>query len=669
MIKHKLIYGALAAALATGAAACSDDVAGDISVKGERVPATASGSMAPAGLDSRTERPESTDGTTLAFCWNTQQGGTDRVVLFEQNTSNWLGTMAVTSGFGTANASLTGDLWLDRATTTAVVSYLGNAAEVDADYSSTSHTINTSVQSGLKEDLSQLDVMTATADVVRGESGASVSFKLRSVLAFGKLKLTMPEGVTVSANNPVVITGPKTHASYSLTDGSVSDQSGDEGIRISALDDDNTLYFAFLPGTFAITVSVKSADGSATYSAEIAESTYSANVYYHDGQGHAPELKLADPDAPVDQTNNPLKKWAKGNLICSSAGVNSEVGEGIAGSLYQWGRNHGYSDWQDARGALRSEYHDKSGHNQYIYPYYVVGEDRSGETHTGTDGQIYADGWYFSNAFYITDSKKSEEEQINELKENYELFVMNGSFDNNNGDYWIWSKDGGSDWVSRAKACGYAENSLCSSEWKMPSSNDYREIFPNNISISSSSSLSQINNHAEVRIANDNKTHYAIKWLVDETGMTIKATVVPSTFVESDLESVDWDDQSKVETRKFPFSGAIVAKTATVWCSAIYVDEPFYDYIAGPTPMYGMGTKELHKDVEYSFMGYKYHAYWGVWTYPSTDYAKNCFGAYWTSDAQAFYFSDNARYSGAATEFGINALSKHHAFAVRLIKK
>lgn len=343
MTKHKIIYGALAAALATGAASCSDDVAGTApSAKGERVTAIASGSMAPAGLDSRTERPESTDGTTLDFCWNAQQAGADRVVLFEQNTTVWLGTMAVTSGFGSANATLTGDLWLDKAETPAVVSYLGNAAEVGADYDAATFAINTATQSGLKADLSQLDVMTATASVERGDNGASVSFSLTSVLAFGKLKLNIPAGVTVSAENPVVITGPKSAATYSLTDGTVSDQSGDAGISITGLDADNTVYFAFLPGTYPLTVSVKSDDGSATYIAEIESSTYEANVYYHDGRGNAPELELTDPDAPAEDPDSPGNpdNWGSGEDVAvdyNTTGSYWDFSTSSFGTLYQDG--------------------------------------------------------------------------------------------------------------------------------------------------------------------------------------------------------------------------------------------------------------------------------------------------------------------------------------------
>lgn len=333
-------------------------------------------------------------------------------------------------------------------------------------------------------------------------------------------------------------------------------------------------------------------------------------------------------DEEVDHSKNPLLKWAKGDLVYDKGSQTSSIASSYQtqGSLYQWGRKYGFTDYKDAMGGYWAT---SQGRRRW---YYAV---QGTENQLNNDFILSATG--SSNGF---DDAPNYSYETNDEFANDELPIYFMNQNTGMTDYWL-GDGGGSTWAERAEACGAktANNVgdyVCPDGWRIPTKADFAEIKPTEALRGDDDLASVLNNRVELKKIED-VCSYAIRWSAEtvsrKTYLRIDALVVPDSFQESELSGIDWENNENVVTRYFGANGFIHAfyhvNKGTV--GGQYFTFP----VARPMP----GT-ETHKDVLKTY-GYNYFTV--TWDY-ITDYSVNNDGFYWVSDDKmAFTFNDNTR--------------------------
>lgn len=359
-----------------------------------------------------------------------------------------------------------------------------------------------------------------------------------------------------------------------------------------------------------MTVTVKSATGKN-------DVVYTVNPGKNFVKGKAYQIKV--PGDAVDHSKNPLLKWAPADLVYNKNTATSYIPEGeeaykIQGSLYQWGRNIGWSDYKDAMGG----YVDTNYGRFYEYATYGTSYKTGTGVHRGENDQ---------NDFYY-----DQNDSFNEP-----VYFMNP----NGTDYWIGS-GGGSTWNERAKKCGFTTH-VCPEGWRMPTKAEFLEIKPS-APLSGTGSLSSvINNRVELRPIDNSTCKYAIRWTVEtksnKSYLRIDALVVPANFSENSLSTIVWNTDKNVVTRYFGANGFIHA--------FYHVNKTSIGNFPVARPMPGT---EIHTDRLWTDTGYANIGYFNIWSViwdNVTDYSKNNEGYYWMSDEKtAFVFMDNTRQKG-----------------------
>ena len=306
---------------------------------------------------------------------------------------------------------------------------------------------------------------------------------------------------------------------------------------------------------------------------------------------------------------NPLYKWAEGDLVYNkSTGTNSVASSYTTqGSLYQWGRNVGWSDYLDAMGT-----YEKLGSKTWYFATY--------------GSKAYNSGTGLSQGSHQYDKSST-------LINYKDMFFM----DPNGTDYWVSSfGNGGSTWAERAKKCGWT-GEAAPTGYRIAKISDFQEIYPNELSTyQTSSTLSSLLGHKEFKsYAGNESFKVAWRWTSEKNGskyyLRIDARVVNSNF--SDISKIDWTDKVSVETRYFGAHGAINA----------FVHTNVYEQLGNFPVARPMPFVEIHKDQRVIQTSGNTNYYTVVWQ-SIKDLSVNNIGYYWMADYKggAFYFEDNS---------------------------
>lgn len=617
--------------------------------------------------DAETRTALEHDGGDLTCNWSVG----DQLMVVGQSTGKKIGVVTLVSGEDDPNAVFEGIVDLSDNTNVSLV-YLGTAENAENYSESLNYlSLNLSEQNGTLASLSDKDVLTSSTFVV-DNTYSSKEVEIADVtmtrqLAFGRFSLDFgEENVTLEAGDVITITGEGLRSEGKVNfrnGGSVPDNSasysGPTSITITKTEGGNDFYVTMLPcGNVTPTFTV--VKGGDTYTATLGAHNWVSGEYvraYDAANSSESGVSVTmEKEAAIDHSKNPLAKWAESNLAYDKSSKTSDfVGsETASGSLYQWGRNVGFADYKDARGPLKT-----TSDSYNYYNYYVIGEDRDGETHAGMGCKMYSNGVYTIDAFRNVNTENFLTDDCRES------FVMDGSFDDYTGDYYDeYFGEDGSTWSVRAKLCGYTATTPAPDKYRLPSSSDYNMILPKGKSFSSSStSLStDIDGYVEIRPI-DETCSYVITWSISSTGLNICALVVSTDYSQTEADSLIWLTDENTVKRVFPFTGAIKADHRSGYVRGSGAVSGFTDYIAGPIPMLGTTTKQLS-----SYAGTKHVEALG-YSFPATDYAKSCMGAYWTEDGKIFMFTDNQFYSGIDNNLVITSGAKHNAYGLRCILK
>ena len=342
-----------------------------------------------------------------------------------------------------------------------------------------------------------------------------------------------------------------------------------------------------------------------------------------------------------DQSENPLDKWATGNLVYNKSTGKSTIGSATGGSLYQWGRNYGYADYKEARGALNS--------NSYEYAVAGVTACNSGLGLLPNSYNLYVPQLYNANT---------------PIKNHTQRFLINAVGD----DYWIWAA-GGDTWEERANSNGYSSNSPCPDDWRIPTKEDFMEICPVENSYSGSGNLTTLlKGSFERKTINkqNNNLTYIIRWdkKSGNDPLEIRAIVVPSDFDVKYKDLMDWDCTIISDTYKRSFG-----YTGTINC--VYDELRFpgnigTDNVVGPLPV---GPNQI---TTYYYTSGRNRYYYNKYDY-ITDWGPTLLGNYWMSDNKggAFRFVDKANHAdyGENSLIGLYFLEAQSANAIRCVKK
>ena len=387
-------------------------------------------------------------------------------------------------------------------------------------------------------------------------------------MAYAHFKLNLPTGVT-RGTEPVTISGTNIsfRRDYDLSVPNVVDNTNTSVITVNGRGND--LYVALAPmqnpskPTLSVTI------GGVEYSATLDAKTLTQGTYYCGSQTSDPGIAVAmTVDKSVDHTKNPLRKWAKGNLVYNPATGTSYVStdEYAGGSLYQWGRSHGFSDYTEP-------YTWDASLNSYKYGGYGLSSFSAAMGLQYMNGQYYyKTGSLYRNTnplkndtnrdwFFI--AKPTQATSYFNSSVYNELVGYMSTADylvNVNADYWPSTfSGGGNTWSERAKAMN--EKDVCPAGYRLPTDEDYTEIFPAGTQLSSESTFKTTTTTSDVRELADG-SKYAISWSWESHGqqqvLVIKALMVPADFTKSQISASTWSD-ANVEVRRFPATGGIKA--------------------------------------------------------------------------------------------------------------
>lgn len=344
----------------------------------------------------------------------------------------------------------------------------------------------------------------------------------------------------------------------------------------------------------------------------------------------------------TDQSKNPLRKWAKTNLMYSNGSSDFAANTWTRPSLYQFGRNIGWTDYIEAS-------------KNYGHWMPATGSPFAASNYTGTN----------SIAFY------NQEDANGPLYINSFLLNSDYSESRNSDDYWPIQAREGDDWNTRAKKCGYS-NTLSPTKWDLPTKNDFEEIMPSNMSLSNI-----INGCSEIKTIENVKCAFVWKLMYqngDIPALFVRAAIIHKsvTSVPSDPNDEFWQVDG-IKTRAFGATGYIGAFVETLYIHRAF-DYDTYSYVydvthknyvngwtlVGPqiiaTPFCD-GTSESD-----ATQVRPVHAY----LHSIVDAWKDG-GHYWTKDGYAIEWL--LQEYGESPYFRIGQNPKHDALAVRCVLK
>lgn len=293
------------------------------------------------------------------------------------------------------------------------------------------------------------------------------------------------------------------------------------------------------------------------------------------------------------------------------------------------------------------------------------------------DGMIHHKEWYDSSQGYEYLSARYTSVSNVRASANQSRFLM----DPNGEDYWISSfGDGGATWEDRAEKCN-SINKLCPEGWRMPTVNDFKEIWCtagiNTTSTNLSNSISNLG--TELRTIKD-VCKYIIKWELQVVSskriLKISALVVPDSFNEQDVSNDIWNNDNVV-VRYFGATGGIEAYSHTHTFSHspntnLFNPQIVNMDIARPMPFGTWNASPLAIDKLTNY-GYTWVSSNYTVRYTSiVDAGKTYEGAYWVSDDNMiFRFRDNQNQFGSENTnsiFGASKQPRQNAFAIRCVK-
>lgn len=340
-----------------------------------------------------------------------------------------------------------------------------------------------------------------------------------------------------------------------------------------------------------------------------------------------------EPENPEEDPRNPLAKFATSNLgsTTTRSGEDSFL-------LYQWGRNQGYKDWIDAFGeptltdnSLASQDGFVVNKNNFFDMAVAI---------SGTGGHDWNNKWLYNQPYHIT--------SVGDFRGSTDKYVML-AFPGTSSylDYWISAlNEGGQEpnanWGVRATACGYSETDPCAEGWRLPTADDFNDIFPTVPTGVSELSLTSL----KPEIRNSGDVDYAIAWEMQEDGLLVKCLVLDNA-----TDTPDWTSKDVV-SRIFPFTGAIVPLTGTYtdWSNEGKTINYATPYHMTDDPKAAEGTDDNgHFLVK-----------------PGVDTGKT-FGGYWVSDAKKTFSFTNPADGSGTLRLGDDHPAR--AYAIRPVKK
>lgn len=560
-------------------------------------------------------------------------------------------------------AMFTGTLVMKEGVQNINVFYLGKNTDVE-NISATSYTYDYSNQDGLFASFPSRDLLKSnvSVNVIDGIT-QDIDLNLQREISFAHFKLVMPDGVTLSNENVTISgNGINNKLTVNLANAGVSSTTGDITVPANAGD----FYINIVPSTgvtptFTVTV------GGTEYEGSLTPKDIASSMFLRKAQGQGVEVQMSRKGGNVDHSLNPLAKWAESNLVFDKTSRTSHE-TGVAttpGSLYQWGRNTGFTDYKDAMGTYNND------NGTYAYGTY----NKSFVAAEGFWGSP-ADGDDIVSQRYTT---------LTQLQNNWDKFFIgdcsiasSGTGITGDGDYWRSDfGDGSGDWNSRATKLKYSDN-LAPEGYRLPTRADFKKIFPTE-GISSSDNLSSLLTSDKYKWGElrelDGGHKYAIRWsLTTDNGirnMHIECLMVSDDFTAEKLKDIDWT-VTEVVKRDFPATGAIEAYTHQ-HISVIGNDRQYMSVVR-PMP-YGTWTANM-----LAWPSQVNARTWSMKYTNITDAGKTYEGGYWCSDETVpeisngwkmiFRFRDNTGNFGSAntnTLFGASAAPAQNAYAVRCI--
>lgn len=361
-MNKKLIYGASSLMLLSGLGftSCQSDniLSGDDNAKGSYILTV----KASKGDDKTRTEFEEKDGNLIST-WNAG----DKLYVVDGN--GVIGTVTLVSGAGTPDGVFEGDNLPITAETNALSLWYIND---DIKNGTKSYTYRNASQNGTFESMAEMDVMSAivpdnnygTLTVNAENKTAEMTANLKRRVAEAHFTLSFSDGNVLKTGDVITISAADTDKSlftqskFTLAGLSSTTTPNNESITVTKTEDGNDLYLTMLPCTVSLKFTVTTASGK-TYNGELEEHPWKEGEYVrknnYDGTYSGIEVKMVAEDI-IDHSKNPLLKWAEGNAYRTSAAGKSEVApmngnadENSVGSLYQWGRNYGFSSYVEAQ--------------------------------------------------------------------------------------------------------------------------------------------------------------------------------------------------------------------------------------------------------------------------------------------------------------------------------
>lgn len=397
--------------------------------------------------------------------------------------------------------------------------YLGNG--VSADNVSSTYAINIAEQDGQLTSLPATDIMSSTQDVTIKDNAVWIEdFGLQKRLASAHYTLKFPDGVQISNNETVTISGATVYnaTSLSLANGLLAESptAGD----ITVTNGTGDFYIRVIPATgytptFKVTINGVEYTGS-----KAAPDEFTAGKFLH-GETGGVVIEMKAPSV-VDHTKNPLLKWAESDLKRSGTGT-SVTGEFTGdytetGYYYQFGRNYGYASAEEADNNYGVNINDlPDGRNAYP----GTGSTTPVKTYSSsTDFSKYPDYYFIAN-----------------------------------GDY--YPNNSSQTWEERAETMGYTHATPCPEGWRIPTIKDYQEIMPVINGNTGNKGSNAWNTLVQIKELEDG-TCCAFRWSKEDdyyySYLKIECLVIDENTTE---ESIDWENENVV-TRYFKGAGYII---------------------------------------------------------------------------------------------------------------
>lgn len=596
-MKHlTILLSATALAALFLTACCADDLAGSSS---DTRPVTFTVTLTKGDAPTRSFLRE--EGGDLTCYWQ----ASDKILVTTPDGSP-LGLMGLQTDFTPATtAHFTGKLEGVPAGIESVnLFYLGNDININNVYNEKYKEVtrNFNSQTGTIEGLSKNDFFSVTTAVTcfGNEDDIQMSaenVKMERVNAFGRFNLTI-DGTPLAENTAVTVTGSNLATTANIKFTNEITFGGLDTEIAAAVDANGDVWLTILPNdvdgstattlTFTTTVNKKTYVGTldAIHQWEggqyVRVSTLDDN--YNDiTSGVLVELTEKETDPSElnrygEPKNNPLAKFAKGNLYRIDGLTNGVVGENKDdnlyenGALYQWGRNYGYMDNPGIWSEVEDE-DDFINFEEAFGEYEIIDGVRKCDYYAYCD-----DGYWLSSMTHDIPTFDYDYAKwystLEELQTHPDKFFINASMSNKmisnlSGnlwmdepkDYWLSSfGNGGTTWESRASACKYEVPNPCPDGYRLPSYDEFAAILPKNKTIYDKNRTLQqqltVNGYSESR--HEGGVDYAIRWKYDVKGsLQIDCLLTSSDFSDQDLSSIRWDSQQGVVTRIFPFTGGI----------------------------------------------------------------------------------------------------------------